>query len=60
MTPINGNCICCDSIVELTNVLLDIPLTKKRLVLLEANGTTDPTALLEHLLVISPEFRNTR
>lgn len=54
--PINGNCICCDSIVELTNVLLDIPLTKRRLVLIEANGTTDPTALLEHLL-INPGIR---
>lgn len=56
VTPINGNCICCDSIVELMNVLLEIPLVKGRLVLIEANGTTDSTALLEHLLV-SPELR---
>ena len=56
VTPINGNCICCDSIIELMNVLLEIPLTEKRLVLIEANGTTDPTALIEHLLV-NEDFR---
>jgi len=49
--PINGNCICCDSIAELTEILMDIPLMKKRVVLIEANGTTDSTALIEQLLV---------
>jgi G3E family GTPase len=56
VTPLNGNCICCDSIAELMNVLLEIPIAEGRLVLIEANGTTDSTALLEHLLV-SPELR---
>ena len=56
VTPINGNCICCDSVIELLNVLLDIPITKRRIVLIEANGTTDPTSLIEHLLV-NPELR---
>ncbi len=56
VTPINGNCICCDSVIELMNVLLEIPLTENRVVLIEANGTTDPTALIEHLLV-NPELR---
>jgi G3E family GTPase len=51
VTPINGNCICCDSVVELMNVLLEMPLTANRVVVIEANGTSDPTALVEHLLV---------
>lgn len=57
VTPINGNCICCDSVIELMNVLLGIPQTENRVVLIEANGTTDPTALTEHLLV-NPELRH--
>ncbi len=56
VAPINGNCICCDSVIELMNVLLEIPEDPKRVVLIEANGTTDPTALIEHLLV-NPELR---
>jgi G3E family GTPase len=54
--PINGNCICCDSVIELMNTLLEIPPSEKRIVLIEANGTTDPTALIEHLLV-NPTLR---
>ncbi|MEM1159189.1 MAG: GTP-binding protein [Verrucomicrobiota bacterium] len=49
--PIHGNCICCDSLFELIRVLEDIELTENRLVLIEANGTTDPAVLIEHLLV---------
>jgi len=56
VAPINGNCICCDSVIELLNLLLEIPEAPGRVVLIEANGTTDPTALLEHLLV-NPEMR---
>lgn len=56
VTPITGNCICCDSIMELMGILLDIPQTPGRVVLVEANGTTDPAALTEHLLV-NPELR---
>ncbi len=54
--PINGNCICCDSVIELIGALLEITLEPGRVVLIEANGTTDPTALIEHLLV-NPELR---
>ena len=50
VTPINGNCICCDSLAELMDLLLEIPPTERRLVLVEANGTTDPTVLIEHVL----------
>ncbi|MGC1480965.1 MAG: GTP-binding protein [Chthoniobacterales bacterium] len=46
---INGNCVCCDSIHELINDLLAIPETPDRVVLIEANGTTDPFSLIEHL-----------
>lgn len=56
VAPINGNCICCDSVIELINVLLEIPEDPRRIVLIEANGTTDPTVLIEHLLV-NPELR---
>ncbi len=53
VSPISGNCICCDSLAELFNVLLEIPLSENRIVLVEANGTTDPAPLIEHLLVNS-------
>lgn len=56
VAPINGNCICCDSVSELINILLEVEPSEKRIVLIEANGTTDPTALIEHLL-IKPELR---
>lgn len=55
--PINGNCICCDSVIELMNLLMEIPLTEERVVLIEANGTSDPTTLIEHLLV-NPKLRD--
>lgn len=55
VTPINGNCICCDSVIELIHVLLEIPETENRVVFIEANGTSDPAALIEHLLV-NPDF----
>ena len=51
VTPINGNCICCDSVMELLQTLLEIPEDEGGVVLVEANGTSDPTALIEHLLV---------
>ncbi|MEM0968448.1 MAG: GTP-binding protein [Verrucomicrobiota bacterium] len=56
VTPIKGDCICCDSLFELMEVLLEVEPTEKRVVLVEANGTTDPPVLLEYLLV-HPELR---
>lgn len=47
---INGNCVCCDSIHELIDRLLSIPAKPHRVVLIEANGTTDPFSLIEHLI----------
>ncbi len=49
--PINGNCVCCDSLHELIDALLAIPDKPNRVVLIEANGTTDPCSLIEHLTV---------
>ncbi len=46
---IDGNCVCCDSIHELVNDLLAIPELPNRVVLIEANGTTEPFSLIEHL-----------
>ncbi len=51
VTPISGNCICCDSLNELLNVLLELPPADRQIVLIEVNGTSDPTSLIEHLLV---------
>lgn len=49
VTAINGNCVCCDSIHELIGALLAMPPKPNRVVLIEANGTTDPFSLIEHL-----------
>jgi len=48
--PLNGNCVCCDSIHELIDTLLAMPEKPNRVVLIEANGTTDPFSLIEHLV----------
>lgn len=56
VTPLNGNCVCCDSIMELMSLLVDRPRKARQIVLIEANGTTDPASLTEHLLV-NPQLR---
>jgi G3E family GTPase len=53
---INGDCICCDSLDELINSLLDIHDRPRRVVLVEANGTSDPFSLIEHLSLM-PKLR---
>jgi len=53
VTAINGNCACCDAWDELIGSLQAISPEPKRLVLVEANGTTDPFALLERMAVLS-------
>ncbi len=52
--PITGSCICCDSIHELMEALLDILVSDHGVVLVEANGTSAPASLIEHLLVNPP------
>jgi G3E family GTPase len=48
--PISGSCVCCDSLTELIEALLAVPPHPRRVILIEANGTSDPIALIEHLL----------
>ena len=52
VTTISGNCICCDSIHQLVDALLAIPERVNRVVLIEANGTSDPFPLIEHLVAL--------
>lgn len=47
--PISGACICCDSSASLIDELERIPPDLDPIVLIEANGTTDPFPLLELL-----------
>lgn len=54
---INGDCICCDSLDALVDSLLDIHDRPRRVVFVEANGTSDPYSLIEHL-TIRPELRD--
>ncbi len=53
---INGDCICCDSLDALISSLLDIHDKPRRVVLIEANGTSDPYSLIEHLSLL-PDLR---
>lgn len=55
--PVSGSCICCDSLDRLDKALLGLTPAAGRVVLIEANGTTDPVALIEHLTV-SRQLRN--
>ena len=48
--PISGSCVCCDSMDELFFCLEDFQIDEETVVLLEANGTTDPGPLLDILL----------
>jgi G3E family GTPase len=47
--PISGGCICCDSSASLIDELERIPVEVDPIVLIEANGTTDPYPLIELL-----------
>lgn len=49
--PISGSCICCDSLGQLDQVLVDLQPEPRQVVLIEANGTTDPEVLIEHLSI---------
>lgn len=52
VAAISGNCVCCDSVHELIETLLAIPAHPRRVILIEANGTTDPQPLIEHLTLL--------
>jgi G3E family GTPase len=46
VTPINGDCVCCESRDALFDALLQVPMTPGTIVLIEANGATDAEELL--------------
>ncbi|GAB4166633.1 MAG: GTP-binding protein [Terrimicrobiaceae bacterium] len=54
---IEGSCVCCESVTDLVRMLLDLPAGGNRVVLIEANGTTDPCALIDHITV-NPSLRD--
>jgi G3E family GTPase len=54
--PINGSCVCCGSRDELIDALEDYKPTKRGIVLLESNGTTDSEELIS-LLAMEPRLR---
>ncbi len=47
--PIHGSCVCCESRDELLDSLAQIEAEENRVVLVEANGTTDAEELVEML-----------
>ena len=51
ITPITGSCVCCNSMDDLLGTLNDMELGERDVVLVEANGTTDPLPLLEVFLL---------
>lgn len=48
---LGGSCICCSGIVELRNMVNRIPERKNGITLIEANGTSDASSLMEFLAV---------
>ncbi|MEX1117427.1 MAG: GTP-binding protein [Terrimicrobiaceae bacterium] len=57
VTPISGNCVCCDSMEELVKTMQGLPEHPGQILLVEANGTSDPASLLQHLL-FKPDLRS--
>lgn len=47
--PISGSCVCCGSLEELIEQLVNFSHREKSVMLIEANGTTDTPELVEHL-----------
>ena len=47
--PLTGSCICCSGIEELRNTVNRIPERKNGITLIEANGTSDASSLMEFL-----------
>jgi len=51
ITPITGSCVCCNSMDDLILTLDELTLGERDVVLVEANGTTDPLPLIEVFLL---------
>jgi G3E family GTPase len=51
-----AGCVCCDDSSSLINVLLGVPKSIRPIIIIEANGTTDPYRLIE-ILTLTPQLR---
>ena len=49
VSALSGSCICCSGLAELRNLINSIPQRDKAITLIEANGTTDASALMGFL-----------
>ncbi len=49
VTPLDGECVCCSSLKELTDALYDVPADPGSVLLIEANGATEADELIGHL-----------
>ncbi len=52
-----AGCVCCDDSNSLVTTLLRVPTSIRPLVIIEANGTTDPYRLIE-ILTLTPKLQN--
>jgi len=53
-----AGCVCCDDPSSLVQAILNVPASIHPLLIIEANGTTDPYALIE-TISLSPDLRDT-
>jgi G3E family GTPase len=51
-----AGCVCCDDSGSLINALVRVPQSIRPLIIIEANGTTDPYRLIE-ILTLTPQLR---
>jgi G3E family GTPase len=54
---LSAGCVCCDDSSSLVNALLRVPPSIRPLIIIEANGTTDPYRLIE-ILTLTPQLQN--
>lgn len=52
-----AGCVCCDETQGLVDAILRVPVSIRPLIIIEANGTTDPYALIE-TLTLTPALRD--
>jgi G3E family GTPase len=52
-----AGCVCCDDSGSLINAILRIPVSIRPIIIIEANGTTDPYRLIE-TLTLTPELHH--
>ena len=52
-----AGCVCCDETDGLVDAILQVPVSIRPLIIIEANGTTDPYRLIE-TLTLSPQLRD--